>query len=123
MSWLGYRQATLCRIHWLSPGSPAAKTLFPIPTIQKLDDGSFTFTYYARSRDIHTLLSAMPQTGSRKLEINRQSIVCETPDLVAAQACLAALQSADKPAPGSFVIRGKLVDPSGKPVARATIDL
>jgi hypothetical protein len=123
MCWLGYRQATLCRIHWLTPGSPAAKALFPIPTIHKLDDGSFTFTYDARSRDIQTLLSALPQTGSRKLEINRQSIVCETPDQPAAQTCLAALQTTDKPRPGSFVIRGKLVDRSGKPVARATIDL
>jgi hypothetical protein len=121
--WFGYRQATLCRLHWLPPGSPAANTLFPTPTIRKPDDGSYTFTYDARSRDIQTLLRALPQTGSRKLVINRQSIVCETPDLATAQACLATLQTGDKPKPKSFVIRGKLVDRSGKPVARATIDL
>jgi hypothetical protein len=121
--WLVYRQATLCRLHWLPPGSPAAKALFPTPTIQKLDDGSHTFTYYARSRDIQTLLTALPNTGDRHMQIDRQSMVIKSPDLPTAQACLGALQTADKPKPGSFVIRGKLVDRSGKPVARATIDL
>jgi hypothetical protein len=123
MCWLGYRQATLCRLQWLSRASPAAKALFPTPVIRKLDDGSYTFTYYARSRNIQSLLSVLPPAGSRKLLINRQSIVCESPDQAAAQACLTALQTADKPTPGSFVIRGKLVDRSGKPVAGATIDL
>jgi hypothetical protein len=123
MCWLGYRQATLCRVHWLSPGSPAAKALFPIPTIHKLDDGSFTFTYYARSRDIQSLLTALPNTGDRDLQIDRQSMVIKSPDQATTQACLVALQTADKPKPVSFVIRGRLVDRNGKPVARATIDL
>jgi hypothetical protein len=121
--WLVYRQATLCRLHWLPPGSPAAKALFPIPTIQKRDDGSYTLTYYARSCDIQSLYRAVSPAGNCKLVINRHSIVYESPDLPTAQACLAALQTADKPKPGSFVIRGKLADRSGKPVARATIDL
>jgi hypothetical protein len=121
--WLGYRQATLCRVHWLSSGSPAAKALFPSTTIQRLDDGSYTFTYDARSRDIQSLYSALLPAGNSKLLPDRQSIVCESPDQASAQECLQALQTADKAKPGSFVIRGKLVDRSGKPVARATIDL
>src|SRR5437868_5749345 len=44
--WLGYRRATLCRLQWIPPGSAAAKSLFPVPTIHKLDDGSYSFTYY-----------------------------------------------------------------------------
>ena len=123
MCWLGYRRATLCRLQWLPPGSIAAKALFPAATIHKLDDGSHTLTYYARSRDIQSLYSELLPAGNSKLLINRQSIVCESPDQASAQECLQALQTADKAKPGSFVIRGKLVDRSGKPVARATIDL
>jgi hypothetical protein len=122
MCWLGYR-ATLCRIQWLPPGSAAAKALFPVPTIHKLDDGSYTVTYYARSRDIQSLYSAVLPAGNSKLLPNRQLIVCESPDQASAQQCLQALQTADKAKSGSFVIRGKVVDRSGKPVARATIDL
>src|SRR4051812_4435340 len=92
MCWLGYRQATLCRLQRLSPASPAAKALFPTPVIRKLDGGSYTFTYYARSRDIQSLLSVLPPSGSRELVINRQSIVCESPDQATVQACLWALQ-------------------------------
>ena len=121
--WLGYRQATLCRLQWLPPGSSAAKSLFPATTIDRLDDGSYTFTYYARSRDIQSLYSALPTEGSHTLQIERQSIVIKSRDLAALQACLGALGTADKPQPGSFVIRGTVVDRSGKPVARATVDL
>src|SRR5215212_8785695 len=96
MCWLGYRQATLCRLHWLSPGSPAANALFPIPTIQKLDDGSYTFTYDARSRNIQSLLTAMLNTCDH-LQMDRQSMVIRSPDQGTAQVCLGALQTADKP--------------------------
>jgi hypothetical protein len=123
MCWLGYRQATLCRFQWLPPGSTAAKALFPTATIHKLDDGWFSFTYDARSRDIQSLFTVLPTTGDRSLQIDRQSITIKSADLASSQACLGALQTGDKPKPGSFVIRGKLVDRSGKPVARATIDL
>ena len=123
MCWLGYRRATLCRLQWLPSGSPAAKALFPAATIQKLDDGWFSFTYDARSRDIQSLYTALTPTGDRSLQIDRQSITIKCREQAASQACLGALQTADKPKPGSFVIRGKLVDRSGKPVARATIDL
>jgi hypothetical protein len=123
MCWLGYRQATLCRLQWLTPGSAAANALFPAPTIQKLDDGWFSFIYNARCRDIQSLYQALPAEGECSLRINRQSITIKCREQAAAEACLAALQTADKPQPGSFVIRGKLVDRSGKPVARATIDL
>jgi hypothetical protein len=121
--WLVYRQATLCRLHWLPPGSPTAKALFPVPTIQKLFDGSYTFTYYARCRNIQSLLNALPNRGDRDMQIDRQSMVIKSPDQASAQACLGALQTADNPKSGSFVIRGKLVDRSGKPIGRATIDL
>jgi len=123
MCWLGYRHATLCRLQWLSPGSPAAKALFPAATIQQLDDGWYSFTYDARSRDIQSLYTALPPQGDRNLQINRQSITIKCREQADAQACLAALQAADKHKPGSFVIRGRVVDRSGNPVARATVDL
>jgi hypothetical protein len=123
MCWLGYRQATLCRLQWLPPGSAAAKALFPVTTIKQLDGGWFSFTYDARSRDVQSLFTALPDTGDRTLRIERQSIVIKCRGQAAAQVCLQTLQNADKRKPGSFVIRGKVVDRSGKPVARATIDL
>src|SRR3954462_4487161 len=88
MCWLGYRQATLCRLRWLPPGSTAAKALFPATTIEQLDDGQFSFTYYTRSRDIQSLFTALPTGGDRSLSIDRQSIVIKSPDLAATQKCL-----------------------------------
>jgi hypothetical protein len=123
MCWLGYRQATLCRLQWLPPGSPAAKALLPATRIKQLDDGWYGFTYDARCLDVQSLFTALPDTGDRTLRIERQSIFIKCREQAAAQVCLQTLQNADKRKPASFVIRGKVVDRSGKPVARATIDL
>jgi hypothetical protein len=69
------------------------------------------------------LYRGLPTEGSRTLQIDRQSIEIKSPDQGATQAWLGTLQKADQPQPGAFVIRGKVVDRSGKPVPRATIDL
>jgi hypothetical protein len=121
--WLGYRRATLCQLRWLSPGSSEANTLFSTPTIQTLHDGSHRLTYDARSRDIQSLLGNLQPTGDCTLQIERQSIVAKSPDLAVVQTCLKSLQAADQRPAGTFVIRGRVIDRSGQPVKRATIDL
>jgi hypothetical protein len=121
--WLGYRRATHCQLRWLSPGSAEAKTLFSAPAIQHLDDGSYRLTYYSRSRDVQDLLRMSQPTGDYNVRVDGQSIVVKSPDLTLIQLYLQSLQTADKRQPGTFVIRGRVVDRSGQPVAHATIDV
>jgi hypothetical protein len=122
-SWLSYHRATFCQLRWLSPGSSEAKSLFPAPAIQQLDDGSHFLTYYARSRDVQALLSGRHPPGSYHLQVEPQAIVMKSPDLALLQAFLQSVQTLDKRKPGTFVIRGRVIDRSGHPVKRAMIDL
>ena len=122
-SWLYYRQATFCEIRWLSPGSAAAKSISPTSTIQPLADGRFGFTYNVRNRDVQMLSSFQLPAGDVNVQIERESVTLSSPDLTSLQSSLQSLESADQRKPGTFVIRGRVVDHRGKPVARATIDL
>ena len=122
-SWLYYRQATFCQVRWLSPGSAAAKSISPTAAIQPLADGTYRFTYDSHCRDIQDLATGWQPPGACNLKVDRQSLTVTCPDLTPLQTSLQSLQLKDQPKPGTFVIRGRVVDHNGKPVARATIDL
>jgi hypothetical protein len=124
VSWLEYRQAYFCQIRWLTPGSAAANSLFPITEIRQLSDGTHRFTYYMRHRDVQSLMSsAVLKRGDFELQTTEQSIEMKSPDVEMLKKSLQALNAADKRKPGTFVIRGRVIDRNGKPVAGATVDL
>lgn len=120
---IGYRQATMCELVWLQPGSPAAATLFPKSNVVTRLDGSYSFTYYARCRKIGFLISPRLPISDYTLHVDREAIKLESNEQQQALAALAAIQARDVPKPGVFVIRGRVQDQNGKPLAHAMVDL
>lgn len=122
--WAGYRRATLCHTHWIDPASTSA-VKFPAPQIKQREDGRYGFSYYSQRRLSHDYMrTVQPILMNRKKaewKSNGQTFELAAKERETAEQCLLAIQQADVLAPGTFVIRGRVVDARGLPLAGAHI--
>ena len=120
---IGYRAQTMASVEWIEAASPQSDKLFPVDSISRNPEGKYEFTYLARRCSIQKLIEPIDQLGNMGFRIDRESIRVQVEDEATATSQLAAIRQLDVVPPGTFVIRGKVVDRSGNPLARATIDL
>ena len=121
--WTAYRREFMCQVRWLAAGSGEAQALFPKPAVETLPDGKHRMRYYAMHRPIQALLPAVRLGSNYRMLVDEESLEIVADDADLAQAQLESLQTADVPKPGVFVIRGRVIDRGGKPLAGATVDL
>jgi hypothetical protein len=120
---MGYRGQTMARTEWIPAGSIRADKLFPADSISSKDDGKYQFTYFSKRCSIQKLAGPINQVGNMSFRIDRESIAVTVEDEATAIHQLAAIKQLDVVPQGTFVIRGKVVDRSGAPLAGATVDL
>lgn len=130
--WFAWRQATMCQIQWLPPESKEAAGLFPAVAVggpaHPDHELPYGFVYYARRTSAQNLLRAtrgrtVPPGGSSEWRIDGETIYASTDSPETAQAQIDALETADVPDARTFLIRGRVTDRAGQPLAGATIDL
>jgi hypothetical protein len=120
---IGYRRQTMARVEWIDIASPQADKLFPVESISLNPEGKYEFTYFAKRCSIQKMLGPIIHVGNINFRIDRESIDVQVEDEAIATSQLAALRKLDVVPLGTFVIRGKIVDRSGNPLAGAIIDL
>lgn len=120
---IGFRRETMASVEWIDAASPLANQLFPAESISPNPEGKYEFTYFAKCRSIQKLIGPIQQLGNMSFRIDRESIRIQVEDEATATSQLAAIRKLDVVPPGTFVIRGKVVDRKGKPLAGATVDL
>ncbi len=121
--WFGYRRATMAQLTWLPLGSPPAEAIFRAESVQATAEGGFGFTYHARRRRINSSQVAADFSGTLSFRDNGQTLTLETDSEPVAQDMLQKLRDADVLVPGQLVIRGRVVDRKGRPLAGAIVDL
>lgn len=121
--WFGYRRATLAQLTWLPLGSPEAEALFPVETVQATTEGQFRFTYHSRHRRLGNHPVPTGFSGRLSFRDNGQTLSAETDSEAAAHNLLQSVRDADVLPTGRQVIRGRVVDRKGRPLARASVDL
>jgi hypothetical protein len=124
-----WRRANFAQVRWLDPSSPEAVAMFVASEIVPHDNGWST-AYEARCRTIQALTNILENDGATlggshstrwDSDASRVELVAEDREALAEY--LAALQRADKLGPGEMVIRGRVEDSDGTPVAGAIVDL
>lgn len=120
---IGYRAQTMARVEWIDDTSPQAVKLFPGESISTTPEGKYEFTYFAKRCSIQKLIGPIIQLGNMRFRIDRESIEVQVEDEATATSQLTAIRQLDVVPPGTFVIRGKVVDRSGNPLAGAIVDL
>jgi hypothetical protein len=117
------------RTTWLDPVSSEAEQLTPKSEIIE-KEGVYTAKYNARNRDLHDLLKIMmnanlPSGSKSKMIVSgdKQQVEFEFGERKPLEDRLSLLMANDTIMPGSFVIRGRIVDSSGQPVSSAVVDL
>lgn len=120
---MGYRAQTMAGLEWIDAASPQADKLFPVESISRNPDGKYEFTYFTKRCSIQKLIGPINRVGQMSFRIDRESVKIQVEDEATATSQLAAIRQLDVVPPGTFVIRGKVVDRSGNPLAGATIDL
>ena len=122
--WASYRRATLCYTQWIDPASSAA-VKFPVPQIKQREDGRYGFTYYSQRRLSHDFMRTVQPILMKKKKLSfkssGQTFELAAQDRETVEQCLLLVQLADVLAPGTFVIRGRVVDAHGLPLAGAHI--
>jgi len=116
----GYRRSVMAQVRWIAPGSKQAESLFPVGNVSQNSRGEYEFSYYARRRRIQSLL---PQMTQGRYAVDREGIRVSSRDRTAADEHLKRLRDADVLPPGTFVIRGRVIDKESKPLGGATVDL
>jgi hypothetical protein len=119
-STVGYRRAVMAQLTWIPVPSQQATGIFPIESVVPDSDGKYRFVYYARRTSVQRLLGQLTQMS---YTVDRQSVQVTARDESSAREQLKKLQDSDTLATGVFVIRGRVVDKNGDPLAGATIDL
>lgn len=131
-TWVQQRRTTMCQVRWLNPGSPEATALVPATVIEKRLQG-WRVVYYPSHRGFQFLLKwssqlptpCLPVVGVRSVNGSAlqddQSLEFVTSDATLAATQVKALRQADVSRPGLFVIRGRVIDRDGKPLARAHV--
>jgi hypothetical protein len=119
-STVGYRRAVMAQLTWIPVSSQQAVDIFPPESIAVDSDGRYHFSYCARRKPVQRLLRQLTQVS---YTVDRQSVQVTAQDESIAREQLENLQDSDTLAAGAFVIRGRVVDKSGDPLAGATIDL
>lgn len=120
---MGYRGQTMARVQWIDVKSPQADKLFPAESISRDPDGKYEFTYFAKRSSIQKLIRPIDRVSNMSFRIDRESIKVQVEDEATAISQLATLRQHDVLPSGTFVIRGKVVDRKGNPLAGATVDL
>ena len=115
-----YRRDVMAQLTWIPVPSQQATGVFPNESVALDSDGKFHFLYYAKRKSVHRLLGQLTQVS---YTVDRQSVQVTTQDESSAREQLKNLQDSDTLAAGAFVIRGRVVDKKGDPLAGATIDL
>lgn len=121
--WFGYRRATLAQLSWLPLDSPQAEALFPAESVQATPDGRYGFTYHSRRCQLNRPTIPDSFSGSLSYRDNGQTLVAATKNEAAAHELLQSVRDADLLPPGRQVIRGRVVDRKGRPIAGAIVDL
>lgn len=121
--WFGYRRATLARLTWLPLSSPKAEALFPVETVQATTEGQFRFTYHSRRKRLGSHPVPTGFSGRLSFRDNGQTLSAETDSEAAAHNLLQSVRDADVLPTGRQVIRGRVVDRKGRPLAGAIVDL
>lgn len=124
-----WRLSHLAQVRWLDPTSPEAVEMFTVSEILPHDEGWST-AYEARCRGIQVLTGILESDGvtlggshSTRWDSYASRVELVAEDREALAGYLAALQNADKLGSGEMVIRGRVEDSDGKPVAGAIVDL
>lgn len=118
---LSYRRASMARVNWLDPESAKAKQMFPTAEVVENAEGAYEFEYYARNRNVQRLL---PQVSNGGYTVGEECVrINVRRDEAAANDVLQSIRKADKRPNGAFVIRGRIRDSDGVPLANAQIDL
>jgi len=121
--WFGYRRATMAQLTWLPLGSPEAEALFPVETVQTTTEGQFRFTYHSRRKRLGNHPVPTGFLGRLSFRDNGQTLSAETDSEVAAHELLQSVRDADVLPTGRQVIRGRVVNRKGRPLAGAIVDL
>lgn len=125
-TWAGYRRASLCHTQWIDPASTAA-VKFPAPHIKQRQDGRYEFTYYSQRRLSHDYIRTVQPISMNGKKFgwksSGQAFELAAEERETAEQCLLAIQQADVLVPGTFVIRGRVVDAGGLPLAGAGVTL
>lgn len=121
--WFGCRRAMMARLTWLPLGSQQAEALFPTETVQTMPEGQFGFTYHSRRVRLSSLPVPSGFSGSFSYKDNGQTVTVKTADEAAASELLQSLRDADVLPAEQHVIRGRVVDRQGGPLAGAIVDL
>lgn len=125
-----WRAANLAQTEWLDPDSSEAVELFPRAEAVKTDDGEWSAAYHSRCRAIHDLAGILESNGTKiegdhstRFVAHRSRLEIIGEERESIEAYLQALRDADELRPGEMVIRGRVVDSEGLPVAGAMVDL
>lgn len=125
-----WRIVNLAQLRWLDPASPEAESLTPSVTVSQNDDGEWAAVYCAWCRSIHDLTKKLDADGvtlggdhTIGWYDHRARLLLAAADRELLEAYLEALRKADKLGPRQMVIRGRVIDADGSPVADASIDL
>lgn len=116
----GYRRAVMAQVQWIPPDSKQAGAIFPVETVVRNDQGKYEFSYSARRRHLQSLLGRLTQVS---YTVDRHAVRVTARDRTAANEQLKRLRDSDIRPPGTFVIRGRVIDKKGEPFAGATVDL
>lgn len=126
LSW-GYW--TTAKTTWLKPSSPEAASMVPTPVIEQTDKG-YQATFRPRCRPLGELMNILESarlpsetSSGYRSETMTQEVTLEGDSRKPLEARLALLASNDVLQPGWFVIRGRVEDSLGRPVANAIVDL
>ncbi len=146
VSW--WRISNLAKVQWLDPTAAAAIALFPPSEVVRHDEGwppgavpagptsekevplehGWALDYRSQRRGISGLIEILRQSGDEirgdygfEQDLARINIIAR--DRESLEEYLAALQSADKLGPGEMVIRGRVDDSDGMPLAGAHVNL
>lgn len=121
--WFGYRRATMAQLTWLPLGSPEAEALFPVETVQTTTEGQFRFAYHSRRKRLGNHPVPTGFSGRLSFRDNGQTVSAETDSEGAAHELLQSVRDADVLPTGRQVIRGRVVERKGRPLAGASVDL
>ena len=115
-----YRRVTMAQIRWIPADSEQAASIFPVAEVAVNDQGEYEFSYYTKRQPIQAMLRPLTKVSYR---VDREAVRVAAQDEALANERLDGLRDADALPAGAFVIRGRVVDRQGEPLARATVDL
>ena len=125
-----WRTANIAHIYWLDPTSPAIDRMFPPAIVRQNEDGEWATVYRARYRDINDLTGRLEADGvtpggdhTIQWDSHQGTIGVAAENRELLNAYVWALRAADKLGPREMVLRGRVEDSEGLPVAGAFVDL